>query len=136
MTIIATNRTQAIVSKDGLPITRFADVIDDLVDTVNDLTAKPVRNISVDTTLVLEDAGTVIRNTAGNITVTIPTGYDIGTEIEFQNDGTGTMKITVTDTLINSADGTTGIRTIAIDGEARTILVTSTQWKIRGEQLT
>ena len=137
--IIAPNRYDPIAQGNGEPEQRFIDFLEDVATEINNLVARPVREITADTTLVLEDGGTVIRNVgSSNIVVTIPAStYDVGAEIEFQNDGSGTMKIAIdTDTLTSSADGTTGTRTIAAAGEARTLLVAETQWKIRGEQMT
>lgn len=139
--IIPPNRQDPLNEGSGVPTIRFSGFLEDLVNDVNDLTAVPVRNITEDTTLIIMDAGTVIRNTGSNITVTIPSStsveFDIGTLIEFQNDGTGTMKIAInTDTLTDSSSLGTGTRTIAKDGEARIRLVALTKWKISGEQIT
>lgn len=139
MKIIPPNRQDPISEGNGTPSTRFANVVEDLVNAFNDLIALPVREISEDTTLVLEDGGTVIRNVGGNVTVTIPAvenQVDVGTWVEFQNDGTGIMTIIAEDTLTSSAGLGTGTRAIAVDGEARILLVAPTQWKIRGEQIT
>ena len=74
-------------------------------------------------------------------TYTIPNNdsveFEIGTQIEIQNDGSVSMLIAITDdTLTSSADGTTGTRTLAASGEARIVKVEKTKWKIRGENLT
>lgn len=133
------NRNDELVGKDGRASLRFAQVLEDLVEDVNDLGAKPVRNITENTTLIITDV--IVRNTGGNVVVTIPAStaveFDIGTGIEFQNDGSGTMKIAIdTDTLTDSSGLGTGTRTIATNGEGRALLVADTQWKFSGEQIT
>lgn len=61
--------------------------------------------------------------------------YPIGTAITFINDkNTVTIAIT-SDTLVWAEDGTTGSRTLAVNGIATAIKVTSTRWIISGTGL-
>jgi hypothetical protein len=134
MRLASINRQEPITAG-NIPVSRFSNLMEDLVSEVNDLTAVPIRNISDDTTVLVTDV--VVRNTGGNVVVTIPADtFDIGSSVEFQNDGTGTMKIACDDTLTSSAGLGTGTRTIASGGESRVLLVADGKWKIRGEQIT
>lgn len=94
-------------------------------------------------TLVLTDAGKhILHPTADNNarTFTIPANasvaYAIGTVITFVNQiNTVTIAIT-TDTMTLSPAGTTGSRTLAANGIATAIKVSSTGWMISGTGLT
>lgn len=94
-------------------------------------------------TLVLGDAQTHIYHpTSDNNarTWTIPANssvaFPIGTAITFINDmNTITIAIT-TDTLVLAGTGSTGSRTLAVNGVATAIKVTSTRWYISGTGLT
>jgi len=139
----APNRNDALVDKDGRANLRFAQVIEDLVEDVNDLGVLPINTQNNDYTLVIEDAGSIIRKTSSitNQVYTIPANavveFDIGTGFEVQNDGSVAMSVAIiTDTLTSEADGTTGTRTIGPKGSAEFRKVTATEWKIRGQQLT
>lgn len=142
MIIIAPNRNDPLVLENSRPTLRFADVIESLVNEVNDLNAKPINEIADDFTLILTNASQVIRYTGStNITITIPAStdveFEVGSEIEIQNDGTAVITIVITtDTLTSSAGLGTGSRSIAADGDARLFLVALTNWKISGNQVT
>lgn len=94
-------------------------------------------------TLRLSDEGKTIRKATGGSgeTITIPANTAVqfkkGSMIGIQNDGGGTLTIAIdSDTLISSADGATGSRTLASWGAAVLLKVTSTTWKISGDQMT
>jgi hypothetical protein len=96
-----------------------------------------------DYTFVIGDAGTIVSKTSGGAgeTYTIPANssvaFPIGTVIEVENSGGGTLSIAITtDTLVNTADGATGTRTLADDGIATLRKIAATTWKITGEPLT
>lgn len=96
-------------------------------------------------TLVLADAGKHIYHPSADTTARtfiIPANssvaFPIGTPITFVNDtsaGAITIAIT-TDTLVLAGAGTTGSRTLASNGVATAIKVTSTRWIISGTNLT
>jgi hypothetical protein len=95
-------------------------------------------------TLVLADAGKhIFHPVADNNarTFTIPANssvaYPIGTAITFINMAAAAVTIAITtDTLTLSPAGTTGSRTLAENGSATCIKITSTQWLISGSGLT
>jgi len=137
MTLIATNRYERMTAQDGAPSLRFAELIEDMANAVNDLTTKPINTITDDFTLILTDV--VVRYAGStNITITIPADtFEVGDEIEIQNDGTAIITIvTTTDTLTSSAGLGTGSRAIAAKGDARIFLTELTNWKISGNQVT
>ncbi|OUL98557.1 collagen-like triple helix repeat-containing protein [Variovorax sp. JS1663] len=96
-------------------------------------------------TLVLSDANKHIYHPSADTTGrtwTIPANssvaFPIGTTVTFVNDtsgGTITIAIT-TDTLVLAGAGTTGSRTLAANGIATAIKMTSTRWQINGTGLT
>lgn len=140
---IAPSRFEPLVSEEGLPTRRFASVVEDLVSDVNALLEPSVSIQDSDYTLVLEDAGTVIRKTSSTnfqdyiIPANSVVAFPIGTRTEFQNDGSSDMDIDIDDDeLVSEAGLGTGKRTIAPDGSAIATKVATTKWKIRGEQLT
>jgi len=98
---------------------------------------------SANYTAVLADSGKQIFHPAADNnprTFTIPAnssvGYPIGTELMFVNMiNTVTIAIT-TDTLTQAGTGATGSRTLAANGWARAVKITSTQWLIDGTGLT
>lgn len=139
----APNRRDELVDKDGLPSPLFASTLENLVSDVNDLGASPINTQDSDYTLVLQDAGQILRKTSSTINqvYTIPDNdsvqFEIGDKFEVQNDGSVALKVAITtDTLIFEADGTTGTRTIAAAGSGRFVKVDATRWKCRGEQMT
>lgn len=102
----------------------------------------PQNSQSADYTAVIADRGKHIYHpTSDNNarTFTIPANgsvaFPIGTAITFINDkNTVTIAIT-TDTLVWADDGSTGSRTLAENGMATAIKVTSTRWLISGTGL-
>jgi hypothetical protein len=95
-------------------------------------------------TLVLADAGKHIFHPVGDNnarTFTIPANssvaYPIGTAITFINMAVANVTIAITtDTLTLSPAGTSGSRTLATNGSATCIKITSTEWLISGSGLT
>jgi hypothetical protein len=104
----------------------------------------PQNSQSAAYTLVLADAGKHIFHPVGDNnarTFTIPANssvaYPIGTAITFINMAVANVTIAITtDTLILSSAGTTGSRTLATNGSATCIKITSTSWLISGSGLT
>jgi hypothetical protein len=96
-------------------------------------------------TLVLADSGKHIFHPSADTTArtfTIPANssvaYPIGTALTFINqNGAGVVTIAITsDTMRLSPAGTTGSRTLAANGSATAIKITSTEWIISGSGLT
>lgn len=105
----------------------------------------PPNSKSADYTLVAADAGKHIYHPSADTTprtFTIPANgsvaFPIGTAITFINDSSaGAITIAITtDTLVLAGAGTTGSRTLAANGVATAIKVTSTRWQINGTGLT
>jgi hypothetical protein len=104
----------------------------------------PQNSQSAAYTLVLADAGKHIFHPVGDNnarTFTIPANssvaYPIGTAITFINMAAANVTIAITtDTLTLSPAGTTGSRTLATNGSATCIKITSTSWLISGSGLT
>jgi hypothetical protein len=104
----------------------------------------PQNSQSAAYTLVLDDAGKhIFHPVADNNarTFTIPANssvaYPIGTAITFINMAVANVTIAITtDTLILSPAGTTGSRTLATNGSATAVKITSTSWLISGSGLT
>lgn len=105
----------------------------------------PQNSKSAAYTLVASDAGKHIYHPSADTTArvwTIPANssvpFPIGTAITFVNDtSAGAITISITsDTLVWSPAGTTGSRTLAANGVATIIKVTSTRWFISGSGLT
>lgn len=105
----------------------------------------PQNSKSAAYTLVLSDAGKHILHPSADTTArtfTIPANsavaYPIGTAITFVNqNGAGTVTIAITtDTMRLAGAGTTGSRTLAANGVATAIKITSTEWIISGTNLT
>jgi hypothetical protein len=98
-----------------------------------------------DYTLVLSDSGKHIYHPATDAvarTYTIPANetvsFPIGTTVIFINDTSG-VNVSIactTDTLMLAGTGTTGTRTLAQNGIATIIKITSTKWVISGAGLT
>lgn len=118
---------------------------DAAVSTVASIKSIEQNSQSAAYTTVLTDAGKHIYHPSADTTARIWTidsnanvAYPIGTAITFINDTSGgviTIAIT-SDTLVLSPDGTTGSRTLAANGSATAIKVTSTRWIISGSGLT
>ena len=118
--------------------------------TVDGTNAVGFRNIpqnsqSTAYTLVLADSGKHILHPSADTTArtfTIPANssvaYPVGTAITFINqNGAGVVTIEITtDTMRLSPAGTTGSRTLAANGSATCIKITSTEWIISGSGLT
>jgi hypothetical protein len=105
----------------------------------------PQNSQSADYTLVLTDAGKHIFHPSADTTArtfTIPANssvaFPIGTAITFINqNGAGVITIAITtDTMRLSPAGTTGSRTLAANGTATCVKITSTEWIISGSGLT
>lgn len=105
----------------------------------------PQNSQSAAYTLVLGDAGEHIFHPSSDTTArtwTIPANssvpYPIGTAITFINqNGAGVITISITsDTMRLAGTGATGNRTLAANGIATCIKVTSTEWIISGTGLT
>jgi hypothetical protein len=96
-------------------------------------------------TLVLADAGKHILHPSADTTArtfTIPANssvaYPIGTAITFVNqDSAGVVTIAITsDTMRLAGTGSTGSRTLAANGVATALKITSTEWIVSGTGLT
>ena len=104
----------------------------------------PQNSQSVNYTLVLDDSGRhIFHPVADNNarTFTIPANssvaFPVGTAITFINMAVANITIAITtDTLTLSPAGTSGSRTLATNGSATCIKITSTQWLISGSGLT
>ena len=105
----------------------------------------PQNSQSVAYTLVAEDAGKHIFHPSADTTArtwTIPANatvaFAIGTAITFVNQNSaGVITIAITsDTMRLAGAGTTGNRTLAANGCATAIKITSTEWIISGTGLT
>lgn len=105
----------------------------------------PQNSQSAPYTCVLADAGKQIFHPAADTTArtfTIPANssvaYPIGTTLTFVNQnaaGVVTIAIT-TDTMRLLPTGGTGSRTLAANGQATALKITSTEWQITGTNLT
>ncbi len=105
----------------------------------------PQNSKSADYTLVATDAGKHIYHPSTDTTprtFTIPANasvaFQVGTEVRFVNDSSaGAITIAITsDTLVLAGSGSTGSRTLAANGVATALKVTSTRWIISGTGLT
>jgi hypothetical protein len=105
----------------------------------------PQNSQSAAYTLVLADSGKHVLHPSADTTArtfTIPANssvaFPIGTAITFVNqNGAGVVTIAITtDTMRLAGDGSTGSRTLAADGVATAIKITSTEWIISGVGLT
>jgi hypothetical protein len=105
----------------------------------------PQNSQSAAYTLVIEDAGKHILHPSADTTArtfTIPANssvaFPVGTVVTFVNQNAGgviTIAIT-TDTMRLAGAGTTGSRTLAANGIATAVKLTSTEWLISGTGLT
>ncbi len=105
----------------------------------------PQNSQSAAYTTVLADGGKHIYHPSADTTARTFTidsnanvAYPIGTTLTFVNDSSaGVVTIAITsDTLVLAGAGTTGSRTLAANGVATAIKVTSTRWQINGTGLT
>lgn len=104
----------------------------------------PQNSQSAAYTLVIADAQKHIYHPSADTTArtwTIPANssvaYPLGTAITFLNDSSaGAISIAInTDTLVLAGSGSTGTRTLAANGVATAIKMTSTRWQISGTNL-
>lgn len=104
----------------------------------------PQNSQSADYTLVLTDSGKHIYHPGADTdprTWTIPAdasvAFPLGTAVTFVNDtSAGVITIAITsDTLVLAGAGTTGSRTLAANGIATAVKITSTRWMISGTGL-
>jgi hypothetical protein len=116
-----------------------------LSDTIGDVRLLPQNSQSTAYTLVLTDSGKHLLHPSADTTArtfTIPANgsvaYPIGTAITFVNQASaGVLTIAITtDTMRLAGAGTTGSRTLAANGIATALKVTSTEWIISGTGLT
>jgi hypothetical protein len=117
-----------------------------IVPLLNSNTPQLAQNIqSANYTLVGNDAGKHILHPSSDTTArtfTIPANsavdFPIGTVVTFVNQASaGVLSISITtDTMRLSPGGTTGTRTLAANGVATAIKLTSTEWIIYGAGLT
>jgi hypothetical protein len=126
-----------------------------LTDSVNNVSTPGVNSVgylgmpqnsqSAAYELVLTDAGKHILHPSADTsarTFTIPANssvaFPIGTAVTFINqNGGGAITIAITtDTMRLAGAGTTGSRTLAANGIATAVKVTSTEWLINGVNLT
>ena len=114
-------------------------------DTAGDVRLIPQNSKSAAYTTVLSDSGKHIFHpssdtTARTFTIDSNTNvaYTIGTAITFINqNGAGVVTISITtDTMRLAGAGTTGSRTLAANGVATAVKITSTEWIISGTGLT
>lgn len=105
----------------------------------------PQNSKSANYTTVLGDANEHIYHPSADTTARTFTidsnanvAYAIGTTLTFVNDSSaGTITIAITsDTLVQAGTGSTGSRTLAANGVATALKVTSTRWVISGISLT
>lgn len=104
----------------------------------------PQNSQSVDYTLVASDSGKQILHPAADTntrTFTIPANasvaFSIGTAITFINETSQVLSIAINSDTLTLANGTTtGTRSLAQNGVATAIKITSTKWIISGSGLT
>lgn len=108
------------------------------------ISAISIQSKSADYPIVLTDAGTALFHPSADTTprtFTIPANgtiaFPVGSILTFINqDSAGDITIAITnDTMRLAGDGTTGSRTLAANGIATAIKVTSTEWIINGTGL-
>ena len=114
-------------------------------DSIGDVRLIPQNSQSAAYTLVLADSGKHILHPSADTTArtfTIPANssvaFTIGTAVTFINQNAGgviTISIT-TDTMRLAGAGTTGSRSLAANGVATAVKITSTEWIISGTGLT
>lgn len=113
--------------------------------TIATIRSIPQNSQSTAYTAVLSDAGKHLLHPSADTTArtfTIPANssvaYPVGTALTFVNqNGAGVMTIAITtDTMRLAGTGTTGSRTLAANGIATALKITSTEWIINGTGLT
>ena len=114
-------------------------------DTLYGYLGLPQNSQSTAYTLALADAGKHLLHPSADVTArvfTIPSNTSVpfptGTAVTFVNqNGAGAITISVTtDTMRLAGAGTTGNRTLAANGVATALKITSTEWIISGVNLT
>lgn len=130
VTVIDDTKTLTNVTVDGTNTPGFRNI--------------PQSSKSANYTLVLADAGTHIFHPSADATqrtITIPANsavaFPIGTAITIVNqNNAGILSIEITtDTMRLAGEGTTGTRSLAANGIATALKVTSTEWLISGTGL-
>lgn len=104
----------------------------------------PANSNSADYTAVAADSGKMLLHPSADAnarTFTIPAnssvGYPVGTAITFVNETSQVLSIAITsDTLTLAGTTTTGTRSLAQNGVATALKVTTTKWVISGTGLT
>ena len=153
-TSVAINRASAALTLAGITLTT-PDIGTPSAGNLSNCTADgtnavgfktiPQNSKSAAYTLVLADSGMHILHPSADTTartMTIPANssvaYPIGTALTFVNQASaGVMTIAITtDTMRLAGAGTTGSRTLAANGIATALKVTSTEWIISGTGLT
>lgn len=144
--ILGTNNTERMrIAADGSVSVEGALTADSLADSKGDVRTIPQNSKSADYTLALSDAGKHILHPSADTTgrtFTIPANssvaFPIGTAVTFVNQASaGNITIAITtDTMRLAGAGTTGSRTLAANGIATAIKVTSTEWLVSGTNLT
>lgn len=97
----------------------------------------PINPQSNDYTAVLTDSGKAILETGTSKTITIPANssvaYPVGTALSFITTAASGASIAITtDTMTLANSSSTGTRTLAFNGVATAIKMTSTTWLING----
>ena len=142
----ADKSTATLAGTESIPLTQSGvdkkTSPDDLATYIRSI---PQNSQSAAYTLVIGDAGKHILHPSADTTArvfTIPANssvaFPIGTAVTFVNQssaGTVTISIT-TDTMRLAGAGTTGSRTLAANGIATALKITSTEWIISGTGLT
>lgn len=134
------------VTKGGIGTTT-GSLVNCTVDGNNQVGFRTIPQVSQSTnyTLALGDSGDHIFHPSADTTArtwTIPANssvaFPIGTAVTFINqNGAGVITIAITtDTMRLAGAGTTGSRTLAANGIATAIKITSTEWIISGTGLT
>lgn len=101
----------------------------------------PQNSQSTSYVTVAADSGKHIYTATGSITLTIAANssvaYPVGTAITFVNTNASSVTIAInTDTMTLAGTTTTGSRTLAQNGVATALKITSTSWLISGTGLT
>jgi hypothetical protein len=113
--------------------------------TISGVTIIPQNSQSTAYTTVLADGGKHLLHPSADTTARIFTiaanasvAYPLGTAITFVNqNAAGALTIAIaTDTMRLAGPGTTGSRTLAANGVATALKITSTEWIISGTNLT
>ena len=153
-TSVAINRASAALTLAGITLTT-PDIGTPSAGNLSNCTADgtnavgfktiPQNSKSAAYTLVLADSGMHILHPSADTTartMTIPANssvaYPVGTALTFVNQASaGVMTIAITtDTMRLAGAGTTGSRTLAANGMATALKLTSTEWIISGTGLT